>query len=138
MLNEARMGTLSAASSRKFAMLARPVAYNDGIEATELVRFSPRVSSMLLIPFTVSKEIRGGRSESTTIECVDWYHGDVRFKGRSRVSQRGQSNKMTADHLRIVTRQRGQCTTMKLLSSCLISTAKHLPCSSSRLDVRSC
>lgn len=37
MLNEARMGTLSSASARKFAMLARPVTYNDGIEATELV-----------------------------------------------------------------------------------------------------
>ncbi|KAI5448920.1 hypothetical protein NCC49_005771 [Naganishia albida] len=36
MLNEARMGTLSSASARKFAMLARPVTYNDGIEATEL------------------------------------------------------------------------------------------------------
>lgn len=37
------MGTLSAASSRKFAMLARPVAYNDGIEATELVSFAWRL-----------------------------------------------------------------------------------------------
>ena len=37
MLNEARTGTLSSASARKFAMLARPVRYDDGIEATELV-----------------------------------------------------------------------------------------------------
>lgn len=37
MLNEARTGTLSSSSARKFAMLARPVRYDDGIEATELV-----------------------------------------------------------------------------------------------------
>jgi hypothetical protein len=38
MLTEARLGQLSGKSIRGFACLARPIKYEDGINATELVR----------------------------------------------------------------------------------------------------
>jgi hypothetical protein len=40
MLTEARMGQLSGRTIRGFACLQRPVVYEDGIDATELVSLS--------------------------------------------------------------------------------------------------
>ena len=41
MLTEARIGKLSGKTIRGFACLQRPVRYEDGIDATELVRLPP-------------------------------------------------------------------------------------------------
>lgn len=66
-------------------MLARPVKYDDGIEATELVScdqtlvFGAHVS-------LVSYQTTSGRCESASIESVERDHGDVHFEGCSWVS----------------------------------------------------
>jgi hypothetical protein len=68
-------------------MLSRPVKYDDGIEATELVS-SGRIGVFTAHVYAVSCQSTSGGCQSETTEGAERDHGDVRLARCSRVSLR--------------------------------------------------